>query len=238
MSFTSVQFLLFFPIVTALYFAIPYQYRWLLLLSASCYFYMVFVPAYIFILGFTIIIDFVAGILIERAQGKRRKWLLLISLVSNVGVLFTFKYFNFFNDNLNELAAAIHWNYSFEGLSILLPIGLSFHTFQAMSYTIEVYRGDAKAERHFGYFALYVMFYPQLVAGPIERPQNLLPQFYEKHDFDYDQITSGLKRMAWGFFKKLVVADRLALYVNDVYAKPQAYNGLQLSIAMGFFVYQ
>ncbi len=109
----------------------------------------------------------------------------LISFVPNVGVLFTFKYFNFFNDNLNELAAAIHWNYSFEGLSILLPIGLSFHTFQAMSYTIEVYRGDAKAERHFGYFALYVMFYPQLVAGPIERPQNLLPQFYEKHDFDY-----------------------------------------------------
>ena len=238
MSFSSIHFLLFFPIVTALYFGIPYQYRWLLLLSASCYFYMVFVPAYIFILGFTIIIDFVAGILIERAQGKRRKWLLLVSLVSNIGVLFTFKYFNFVNDNLNELATAIHWNYSFEGLSILLPIGLSFHTFQAMSYTIEIYRGGAKAERHFGYFALYVMFYPQLVAGPIERPQNLLPQFYEKHDFDYRRVTDGLKLMAWGFFKKIVVADRLAVAVNLVYLAPRRYTGIPLIIATYFFALQ
>ena len=238
MSFTSLHFLLFFPIVTTLYFAIPYQFRWLLLLAASCYFYMVFIPAYIFILGFTIIIDFVAGILIERAQGKGRKWLLLISLVSNIGVLFTFKYFNFFNANLNQLATAIHWNYSFEGLSILLPIGLSFHTFQAMSYTIEVYRGGAKAERHFGYFALYVMFYPQLVAGPIERPQNLLPQFYEKHDFDYQRVTDGLKLMAWGFFKKIVVADRLAAAVNLVYLAPQKYTGIPLIIATYFFAFQ
>ena len=238
MSFISLHFLLFFPIVTALYFAIPYQYRWLLLLAASCYFYMAFIPAYIFILAFTIIIDFVAGILIEGAHGKRRKLLLTVSLISNIGVLFIFKYFNFFNDNLNALARAIHWNYSFEGLSLLLPIGLSFHTFQAMSYTIEIYRGNTKAERHLGYFALYVLFYPQLVAGPIERPQNLLPQFFEKHDFDYQRVTDGLKLMAWGLFKKIVVADRLAVVVNLVYLAPQKYTGLPLIIATYFFAFQ
>jgi len=199
---------------------------------------MAFIPAYIFILAFTIIIDFVAGILIEGTQGKRRKLLLIVSLVSNIGVLFTFKYFNFFNDNLNQLATAIHWNYSFEGLSILLPIGLSFHTFQAMSYTIEIYRGGTKAERHFGYFALYVMFYPQLVAGPIERPQNLLPQFYEEHDFDYQRVTDGLKLMAWGFFKKIVIADRVAVAVNLVYLAPQKYTGIPLIIATYFFAFQ
>ena len=238
MSFTSLQFLIFFPLVTGLYFSIPQQYRWLLLLSASCYFYMVFIPAYIFILAFTIVIDFVAGILIEGSQGKRRKWLLVISLVSNIGVLFVFKYFNFFSDNLNQLARAIHWNYSSEGLSILLPIGLSFHTFQAMSYTIEVYRGNTKAERHFGHYALYVMFYPQLVAGPIERPQNLLPQFYEKHVFDYQRVTDGLKLMAWGFFKKIVIADRVAVAVNMVYLAPQKYTGIPLIVATYFFAFQ
>ena len=238
MSFTSLQFLIFFPLVTGLYFSIPQQYRWLLLLAASCYFYMVFIPAYIFILAFTIVIDFVAGILIEGSQGKRRKWMLIISLVSNIGVLFIFKYFNFFSDNLNQLAQAIHWNYASEGLSILLPIGLSFHTFQAMSYTIEVYRGNTKAERHFGYYALYVMFYPQLVAGPIERPQNLLPQFFEKHDFDYQRVTDGLKLMAWGFFKKIVVADRVAVAVNLVYLAPQKYTGIPLIVATYFFAFQ
>ena len=238
MSFTSLHFLLFFPIVTALYFALPYRSRWLLLLLASCYFYMAFVPVYILILGFTIVIDYFAGIFIEQAQGKRRKWLLIVSLVSNIGVLFVFKYFNFFNANLKGLAEAIHWNYSIASLGILLPIGLSFHTFQAMSYTIEVYRGAQKAERHFGIYSLYVMFYPQLVAGPIERPQNLLPQFYEKHDFDYHRVTDGLKLMAWGFFKKIVIADRLAVAVNLVYNQPHKYTGLPLIIATYFFAFQ
>jgi D-alanyl-lipoteichoic acid acyltransferase DltB (MBOAT superfamily) len=123
-------------------------------------------------------------------------------------------------------------------VNIILPIGLSFHTFQSLSYVIEVYCGRQKAEHRFVNYATYVMFFPQLVAGPIERPQNLLHQFCERHDFDYERITAGLKRMAWGFFKKLVVADRLALYVNDVYAAPQNFNGLQLTIATFFFAYQ
>ena len=120
----------------------------------------------------------------------------------------------------------------FHTLSILLPIGLSFHTFQAMSYTIEVYRGKQQAEKHFGIYALYVMFYPQLVAGPIERPQNLLHQFYEKHSFDYVRITDGLKLMAWGLFKKVVIADRLSILVDNVYNNPYHHRGLSFIIAV------
>ncbi|MEI6752106.1 MAG: MBOAT family O-acyltransferase [Paludibacter sp.] len=123
-------------------------------------------------------------------------------------------------------------------LSILLPIGLSFHTFQAMSYTIEVYRGNQKAERHFGIYSLYVMFYPQLVAGPIERPQNLLHQFREKYDFNYNRVVEGLKLMLWGLFKKLVIADRLAIYVNTVYNNPEHHSGYSFMLATVFFAIQ
>lgn len=129
-------------------------------------------------------------------------------------------------------------DYALPFLSIALPVGLSFHTFQAMSYTIEVYRGRQRAERHFGIYSLYVMFYPQLVAGPIERPQNLIHQFYEKHDFDYQRISDGLKLMLWGMFKKIVIADRLAIYVDAVYKQPQAWDAVNLTIATVFFVYQ
>jgi len=157
---------------------------------------MAFVPIYILILGFTIVIDYFAGILLENTQGKRRKWFLVASLIANIGVRAIFKYYNFLNDNLGILLHGMGYKNPIPYLSILLPIGLSFHTFQAMSYTIEVYRGKQKAEKHFGIYSLYVMFYPQLVAGPIERPQNLLHQFYEKHDFDYNRVTDGLKLMA------------------------------------------
>src|SRR5262249_30358279 len=189
---------------------LAHRRRWGLLLAASCAFYMFFLPKYILILAFTIVVDYLAGILIEQARGPRRKLYLIVSIAANVGVLAFFKYFNFVNDNLAALARLIGWNYPTGALAIILPIGLSFHTFQAMSYTIEVYRGHQRAERHFGIYGLYVMFYPQLVAGPIERPQNLLHQFHEVHDFDYARVTSGLKLMAWGLFKKAVVADRLA----------------------------
>ena len=123
-------------------------------------------------------------------------------------------------------------------LSIILPIGLSFHTFQAMSYTIEVYRGNQKAERHFGIYALYVMFYPQLVAGPIERPQNLLHQFHKEHKFDYGNLLSGLRLMLWGLFKKAVIADRLAVFVNGVFHSAEGFSGLNIIVAMIFFAYQ
>lgn len=238
MLFNSFEFLIFFPLITTLYFLFPHRFRWPLLLFSSCVFYMFFVPAYIFILFATILIDYFAGIYIARPAGKHKKTGLVISIISTCLVLFIFKYFNFFNDNISLLARAAHWNYSIQALAILLPIGLSFHTFQSLSYVIEVYRGNIKAEKHFGIYALYVMFYPQLVAGPIERPQNMLHQFYERHSFNYDDVVFGLKKMLWGYFKKVVIADRLAIYVDAVYNNQSHHNGTSLALATVFFTFQ
>ena len=238
MVFNSFAFFVFFPIVTIVYFALSHRWRWAWLLATSCVFYMYFIPKYILILAFTIVVDYAAGIAIEGARGRARRLYLLASIVANVGVLAFFKYINFINDNLAALAQALGWHYPVPSLAIILPIGLSFHTFQAMSYTFEVYYGRQTAERHFGLYALYVMFYPQLVAGPIERPQSLLHQFRDVHTFDYARVTSGLRRMAWGLFKKAVVADRLAWVVNQVYAEPARFPGPVLLVATVFFAFQ
>lgn len=238
MLFNSLQFLIFFIIVTVSYFGVPHKYRWILLLVSSCYFYMAFVPVYILILGFTIVVDYFAGIFLETNAGKAKKWFLIASLIANIGVLAVFKYYNFLNDNLSVFIDGFGYKNPIPYLSILLPIGLSFHTFQAMSYTIEVYRGKQKAERNFGIYALYVMFYPQLVAGPIERPQNLIHQFYEKHYFDYQRVAEGLKRMVWGLFKKIVIADRIAVIVDGVYDNPYQYQGISLILATFLFSFQ
>jgi len=239
MLFNSLEFLIFFPVVTCLYFLLPQKYRWFLLLSASCLFYMAFIPVYILILAVTIMIDYIAGMAIEASPSqKRKKIFLVVSVVSTCLVLGVFKYFNFFNQNFAEIARFFHLNYPVGIVNIILPIGLSFHTFQSLSYVIEVYRGRQKAEKNFGIYALYVMFYPQLVAGPIERPQNLLHQFYEKHEFDYRRVTDGLKLMAWGMFKKVVIADRLSIVVNHVYGNPGDFSGVSLVIATVFFAFQ
>lgn len=238
MLFNSIEFIIFFIVVTSIYFLLPHKYKWILLLGASCYFYMAFVPVYILILGFTIVIDYIAGIYIEKTQGKKRKLFLIFSLIANIGVLVVFKYYNFLNDSLGVALGDFGYENSLPYLNILLPIGLSFHTFQAMSYTIEVYRGNQKAEKHFGIYSLYVMFYPQLVAGPIERPQNILHQMHENHEFDYARVVSGLRLMLWGFFKKLVVADRLSIYVNSVYGHPDLHNGTTVAVATLFFSVQ
>lgn len=238
MLFNSIHFLFYFAIVTALYFALPHRFRWAMLLIASCYFYMAFVPIYILILLFTIIVDYIAGIWIERSTGRRRKMFLVVSILVNCSILAFFKYYNFLNDALLQIFNLWGATYPIPFLSILLPIGLSFHTFQAMSYTIEVYRGTQRAERHFGIYSLYVMYYPQLVAGPIERPNNLLYQFHTPHTFDYARVTDGLKLMLWGFFQKVVVADRLAPFVNQVYGEPSAYGGPSLVVATVFFAFQ
>jgi len=238
MLFNSFSFFVFFILVTTFYFAIPHRFRWMLLLTASCVFYMFFIPVYILILVFTIVVDYFAGILIERAaEPARRRWL-VVSLIANLGVLAFFKYYNFLNDNLTDFFGFLGSRNPVPYLDIILPIGLSFHTFQAMSYTIEVYRGHQRAERHPGIYALYVMFYPQLVAGPIERPQNLLHQFREKHSFDYQRLATGLQQMAWGLFKKVCVADRLGVMVDAVYGDASSCYGASVILATVFFSFQ
>ena len=238
MRFNSLTFLIFFWLSTGAYFALPYRKRWALLLIGSALFYAAYIPAYLLILGLVIAIDYVAGIAIEQTAGSTRKIWLLASLLANIGVLASFKYFDFASDNLRALLTYLHSDYPVQHIGLLLPIGLSFHTFQSLSYTIEVYRGRQRAERHLGIYALYVMFYPQLVAGPIERPQNLLHQFREDHEFDPNRIFAGLRQMMWGFFKKLVIAARLANIVDPIYHNPRAWGSAYLWLATYSFAFQ
>ena len=237
MVFNSFAFIVFFPLVTLLYFLLPHKFRWLLLLISSCVFYAWFKVEYLFILVFTIIVDYYAALWMEKLEGQKRKWALIASIVANLGVLAVFKYANFMLGSLNALLTR-GGQEPFDLLNILLPIGLSFHTFQAMSYTIEVYRGNQKSEKNVFRYALYVMFYPQLVAGPIERPQHVIHQFYEEHKFDYHRATSGLRLMMWGMFKKVVIADRVAVYVDQVYDHPFEYSGLPIIVATILFSFQ
>ncbi len=237
MVFNSIEFLVFFPVMVVGYYLLPVKYRWIFLLAGSYYFYMCWKMEYIFLIVASTAIDYIAGIQIERNQGNQpiRRMYLIMSLVMNLGLLFTFKYFNFFNDNIRILLNVVNIAYHQPTLNLLLPVGISFYTFQTLSYTIEVYRGNYKAERHPGYFALYVAYFPQLVAGPIERPGNLLPQLREKHTYTYSNITDGLKLIAWGFFKKLVIGDRIAIFVDHVYANPDQFYGLNLLIPTMLF---
>ncbi len=239
MTFISLQFLVFFMVVTLWFFRLKNQNgRIWLLLIASCYFYMSFIPEYILILGGTIIVDYFAGIQIEKSEGSNRKFWLVLSIIANIGTLAVFKYYNFFIDN-------IHTGFLFFGkplqlqlLKMALPIGLSFHTFQALSYTIEVYRRKQPAERNFVVYALYVMFYPQLVAGPIERPQNVIPQLKEFRPYNWDNVKEGLARMCWGFFKKVVIADRLAMVVERTFGHTAETSSAALFIGAVFYSFQ
>lgn len=240
MLFNTVPFLLFFPIVTLLFYLLPHKLRWMLLLAASCIFYMWFIPKYIFILLITIVIDYAAGLLMERwGDAPRKKRLCLVaSIVSTCSVLFVFKYLNFCSAQLVWLAQSLGWSHPTRAFDIILPIGLSFHTFQSLSYVIEVYRGNERAERHFGYYALYVMFYPQLVTGPIERPQNLLRQLHQEKALQYDNVANGLRLMLFGFFMKMVVADNLGGYVDQVYADPASFSSLDILLGMALYSFQ
>ena len=238
MLFNSPGFCVFFIVVTLLYYLLPWSGRWKLLLLSSCYFYMSFVPAYILILLVTIVIDYAMAILIAESSGARRKTYLTISIVSTCAVLGVFKYYNFLAVTSRQVGSLFGIAADIPLAHFILPIGLSFHTFQSLSYVIEVYRGAQKPERHFGIYSLYVMFYPQLVAGPIERPQNLLHQFYEHHAFDAENIIQGLTLMAWGFFQKMVIADRAAQYVTKAYGNWQTCSGLELLLATVLFAVQ
>ena len=239
MLFNSFAFAIFLPVVFILYWALPHRFRWVLMLVASYYFYMSWNIKYIFLILFTTLISYEAAGLLEHAGSKKKKkWILAVATILCLGVLFFFKYFNFVSASVADFLSlfAIHMNPL--TLKVLLPVGISFYTFQTLSYVIDVYRGDVPAEHHFGYYAAFISFFPQLVAGHIERTRNLLPQIKAEHKFDYEQATYGLKLMAWGFFKKIVIADTLAQYVSAVYDTPQNFQGFALVLATGFFTIQ
>jgi len=239
MLFNSYQFFIFFPIVAFLYFSLNYKYRNLFLLAASYYFYMCWKPEYIILIIASTLIDYFVGLRLEKAKAPNlRRNLLILSLFTNLGLLFAFKYFNFFNDSARALFDYFNIFYNVPSFKVLLPVGISFYTFQTLSYTIDLFQNKRKAEKSLSTFALYVAFFPQLVAGPIERSTRLLPQFYKKHEFDYTRITDGLKLVSWGLFKKIVIADRLAILVNTVYNNTQDYTGIQFIVATIFFAFQ
>ena len=239
MLFNSLQFVIFFPIVIILYFLIPYKKRWILLLIASYYFYMCWKVDYILLIIISTLIDYICSNKMSRIKEKvkRKKWL-LISIFSNIGILFGFKYFNFFSENIQTLFNNYNVFYEMPLFNVLLPVGISFYTFQTLSYTIDVYNNKTPAQRHLGVFAVYVSFFPQLVAGPIERSNHLLPQFFREHDFSYIRVKAGLQKMLWGFFKKIVIADNLAILVDGVYNNVDNYSGLTLIVATIFFTFQ
>ena len=239
MLFNSLHFLIFFPIVVMLYYILPHRIRWVCLLVASYYFYMSWNPIYAVLILFTTGVNFLSAIFMQKTHSKKhKKAFLLIGLLSSLVVLFVFKYFNFLNESGAYLLNLIGLSVSPVSINVLLPVGISFYTFQTLSYTIDVYRGHTDVQKHFGIFALYVSFFPQLVAGPIERSTNLLPQFYEKHTFDGERMREGLLLMLWGLFKKMIIADRLAVFVNTVYKNVEGQPGWALAAATLFFSVQ
>ena len=244
MVFNSLAFLIFYPIVLLLYRILPRKLRWIMLLVASYYFYMSWQADLLYLILFTTLVSYFCARKIEFASTRfSRRMYLLLALVASLFVLFFFKYFNFLATNV----AAVMKNFGLGThdftLDLILPVGISFYTFQTLSYVIDVYRGTIKAERHFGYYALYVSFFPQLVAGPIERPENLLPQLKKKNPPTGYDTALGLKIMAVGFFKKIVVADQIAKFVDAVYnnlgsSNTALINGFTVLLATVLFAFQ
>lgn len=239
MLFNSLRFLIFFPIVTLVYFLIPQKIKYLWLLFASYYFYMSWNPKYAVLIFISTAITFLSGIFIERGKTEiAKKWTVFGSFTLNLGILFVFKYFYFALQNVNALRQIANLPLYTPKVDIILPVGISFYTFQALSYTVDVYRGDVKPERNFLKYALFVSFFPQLVAGPIERSKNLLYQVNAEHRFDYLRVRKGLFIMLWGFFLKLVIADRAAILANAVYDDISAFTGAQITLATVCFAIQ
>lgn len=239
MLFNSIQYAFFLPIVFILYWAIPKHFRWGILLVSSYYFYMNWNPKYVVLILFTTLISFLCALMIEKTKNiKLKKVYIAVTLIVSLGVLFVFKYFNFFMDSLYVLLTNMGFHVHTITLKLLLPVGISFYTFQTLSYVIDVYRGDVSAEHHFGKYAAFISFFPQLVAGPIERTSNLLPQINKPNDFSYKKAAYGMKLMAWGFFKKIIISDTFAIYVDNVYNNLSAYTGFSLVIATVLFAVQ
>lgn len=238
MLFNSLEFLIFFPFVVGVFFSLSFRFRWIFLLLVSCFFYMVFKPEYILILLISSLIDYFIAIYIPQISLKKKKIFLYLGIFNNLGFLFFFKYFNFFNDSIKSILNNININYNYTTLKIILPLGISYYTFKKISYLVDVYRGNQTPEKQFAFFLLYVTFFPEVIAGPIDRSGTLIGQFKIKRKFEFYEFSSGLQLMLWGFFKKIVIADNLAPFVNKVFYNPQNFEGGDLFIATLFFTFQ
>lgn len=239
MTFNSWEFLIFYPVVALLYFLLPKKLKWPMLLIASYYFYMFYQAELMFLIVATTVISWFASNVIERTERQGLKKLMLaLTLIVCLGVLFFYKYFNFLAGSVLSIVELLGGNPPPVVLNLILPVGISFYTFQTLSYVIDVYRGDIKTERNFFLYALFVSFFPQLVAGPIERPDHLIPQLKESHKWSNENAIKGAKHMMVGFFKKIVVADLISVYVNSVYNNVEGASGLGVVIATALFAVQ
>ena len=247
--FNSLQFLIFFPIVTLVYFVVPGKAKQLWLLVCSYYFYMCWNAKYALLILTSTVVTWVSGLLLQRvgqqaeksgeaAAIRRKKWIVAGSFIINLGILFFFKYFNFAMNSVAALLGLFHIQLNVPHIDVLLPVGISFYTFQALSYTVDVYRGDIYAEKSFIRYALFVSFFPQLVAGPIERSKNLLRQLAVPKRFNFDGAREGLLLMLWGFFLKLVLADRVSAFVDTVYGDYEKFGGYFILVATVLFAVQ
>ena len=247
MLFNSLQFLLFFPLVVCVCFVLPAKVRYIWLLIASYYFYMCWNAKYALLLLASTVITYLSGLYMDSFRNKkkgnqtaikRKKICVVVSFILNLSILFFFKYFDFAVDSLGKVLALVHIQLNRPTFDVLLPVGISFYTFQALSYTMDVYRGEVYAERNFLRYALFVSFFPQLVAGPIERSKNLIKQLAKPPKPDIDRIRDGVLLMLWGYFLKVVLADRIAIVVDAVYNDPATYGGWYLIVATVLFAFQ
>lgn len=238
MLFNSLAFLAFFPIVCIVFYCLPtIKTRNLFLLAASYYFYMCWEPVYALLLLSSTLITYLSALGIDKYP-KHKKTFLVASIVLNLTILFFFKYFNWAAENVSMIMGSLGISMAIPEFKVLLPVGISFYIFQALGYSIDVYRGNVKTEKNFFVYALFVSFFPQLVAGPIERSTNLLQQFYSKNKFDGNRAISGVQLMLWGFFLKLVLADNFAIYVNNVYNNLGDHSGNSILLASFLFCFQ
>lgn len=234
MLFNSLEYAIFLLCVFLLYWILPYKLRWVLLLISSYYFYMSWNPKYVVLISITTLVSYICARLIEKTEKTVYKRLCLIgTLVVSLGILYLFKYYNFSMDLIERFIHITASRYSF-----LLPVGISFYTFQTLSYVIDVYRGEIEAEKNLGVYATFVSFFPQLVAGPIERTANLMPQINSEKKFNYESAKYGVRLILWGLYKKMVIADNIAVWVDQVYGNVNSYEGCSLTLAALFFSIQ
>ena len=247
MLFNSIDFLIFLPIVLVIYYIIPMKYKHIWLLISSYYFYMCWNAKYVLLIFVSTVITYLSGILIDKVEktwsdvdklGKYKKLILALSFVSNLGILFYFKYINFTLDIVTRVLSKMNISMNVPVFDVILPVGISFYTFQALSYSVDVYRGEVAPEHDFFRYALFVSFFPQLVAGPIERSKNLLTQLREPRKFDFGYAFDGILLMLWGFFLKIVLADRIAIFVDTAYGDCEHYQGIYLIVATVLFAVQ